>query len=174
MANALKELLADGESPAATLAELLAIRPLYADTDRAVLLRGLEYYFAQDWIGALHVLPPYAENLVRLVLKKIGLLTFSAVRSRPGAFREKDLDTVLQTPELRRGLGEDFCAFAEVVLSDPRGPQLRHRAAHGLLKADSCSGSGCDLLIHILLLLARYEIKRSNDASGSEIPNSCP
>jgi hypothetical protein len=168
----MREVLADSASPARALADWLLNKPLYTGTDEGILVHALEYYFGQDWIGALYVLPQYIENLLRLVLKKIGIITFSATRGRPGAFREKDLDTVLQTEELRQGLGEDMCVYAALVLTDPRGPQLRHMAAHGLLRADSCSGSACHLLVHLLLLLTRYEIKRSNDASGSESPES--
>ncbi len=168
----LREVLVEVALPAPALADWLLTRPLYAGTDKGILAHALEYYFSRDWIGALHVLPEYIENLLRLVLKKIGLVTFSATRGRSGAFREKDLDTVLQTEDLRKGLGEDMCVYVALVLTDPRGPQLRHMVAHGLLNSNACTESKSNLLIHLLMLLARYEIRRLDDGSASETPKS--
>jgi hypothetical protein len=167
--HVLRGLLADAPSPARSLADWLLGNAFYVGTDVGVLRYGLERYFDGDWVGTLHVLPQYIENLLRLVLPKLGLIPFAEVQRRPGTFREKSITAVLQTEELRRGLGEDMCTHIEMVLTDPRGPQLRHMAAHGLLRAASCNSGVCDLVVHLLLLLARYSV--GPRAGGQSAPS---
>jgi hypothetical protein len=127
---------------------------------------GIERYFAQDYVSALHVLVPQLEDVLRGFLGKLGLATTSFDR---GLTREKPLDIVLETAELRSSLGEDLTTYFEVVLIRPDALNLRNRTGHGLVKRRDCTRTNVQRVLHCYLLLVNFVVVESG---GPEAPSN--
>jgi len=79
------------------------------------------------------------------------------------------LDTTLQHPRIRHGLGEDFIATLQALLTDDVGLMIRHRAMRGNYSNVSDFGQDkAEILIYLFLHLSRYEIQTQTVGTGSE------
>jgi hypothetical protein len=74
---------------------------------------GLDRYFAKDYVSAFHILVPQLEDVLRDFLRPLNVATTS---TRDGLTREKPLDEILRTPDLRNVLGENLVVFLEFLL----------------------------------------------------------
>jgi len=115
-----------------------------------ILARGVERYFAGDWISCIHVLVPQIEQILRNLLQALGLPT---TKIQGDVTREKDLDDILSTPEVREVLGERTARYFEFVLIHQRGWNLRHDVAHGLRGPDEFTQAVADVVLHLVLRL---------------------
>ena len=115
---------------------------------------GLERYFSRDYVSAIHVLTPQLEDVLRGLLDKKGLPTTS---TRNGVIREKPLDVIMATPEIKEVLGGDLWYFLKTVLIDQRGENLRHDVAQGLITKNRCNR---EIVNHLVLsVLKLTELK---------------
>lgn len=124
-----------------------------------LLDRGIQRYFAEDWIAALHILPIQIEGVIRDVASRLGLAT--TAKSRAGGLQERHLDDLLDEERLKVGLGEDLVAFIKIVLLDQRGLNLRHDVAHALLGPDGFQKWQCDILLMLLLRLSGLTMRQA-------------
>lgn len=148
---------------AETFTRYLRSRPIFEPATLEVVAIGVERYFADDQVSALHVLVPQLEDTFRDILGKLGLSRTSA---QQGLTREKPLDVVLATPELRADLGEDLCSFLEQFLLRPESENLRHRTAHGLLKVKHCSRETTRRVLLCYLQLANLTAVTAGQPQG--------
>jgi hypothetical protein len=161
---------------AETLIGFLRSRPIFEPATLDVVAVGVERYFAGDYVSALHVLVPQLEDTFRNILAKLGIARTSA---QQGLTREKPLEVVLATPELRAGLGEDRATFFDLLLIRPASENLRNRTAHGLLKLEHCSRDTTQWVLFCYLQLANLAIATATapqagtssvDGAGDETP----
>jgi hypothetical protein len=130
---------------------------------------GVERYFAKDYVSALHVLVPQLEDAIRSFLGKLELATTSFDR---GLTREKPLDVVLETPQLREGLGENLATYLEVLLVRPEGRNLRNRTGHGLVKRSDCTRNNVQRILHCFLSLVRFAVVQPDVDSETPVTNA--
>lgn len=97
-----------------------------------ILFAGFEH----DFIGALHVLVPQVEHLVRHHLKRAGVHT--ATLDKDGVETENGLSTLLGRQEASTILGESLVFELKALFAEPSGPNLRNQVAHGLLDSGEC------------------------------------
>lgn len=154
----LLELSEKGELNAEVLTEFLAEGDLINEENIKLLKVGIESFFEKDHASCIHILVPQLEDVIRRILPFLGLPTTAVMDN--GVIRQKQLDTVLKTPELHMALGERETYYLDKVLNRRYGNRLRHRVAHGLLSFEDCSGQTATLLIHLLLVLSKYRIQR--------------
>ena len=129
--------------------------PLISSATQGMISVGLERYFAQDYVSALHVLTPHLEEAIRGVLPLLGEDTRSI---HQGATREKPLEEVLRVPQLRAVLSEDLSTYLQSLLVDRRHINLRNAVAHGLLTFDNCTRARAQSVIHALLMLTSFVV----------------
>ncbi len=161
---------------------LLATKGLTVDTLRAhlsqsnvftperleLVTRGLERYFAGDYVSALHILPIQLEGVIRDIAARLAVPTTS--KARGTGLRERQLDDLLAAESLRSAFGEDFVILLTTFLTDQRGSTLRHGVAHALLDPADFQCWLCDLLIMILLHLSSYRLRRHMDEVERDSP----
>lgn len=96
------------------------------------LLAGVEH----DFVGALHVLVPQIENMVRHHLKEAGARTTTL--DKDGVETENGMGTLIDLPQMTLIFGVDLAFELRALFTDALGPNLRNQVAHGLLDADDC------------------------------------
>lgn len=154
----LLELFEKGELNAEILSGFLAEGDLLSKESIRLIKVGIERFFQEDYVSCVHVLVPRLEEVIRNILPFLGLPTTAVMDN--GVIRQKQLVTVLKTPELHMALGEREAYYLDKVLNRRYGNRLRHRVAHGLILFGDCSGQTAALLIHLLLVLSKYRLRR--------------
>ena len=84
------------------------------------LLKGLEAYFNQDYLVALHLLIPQLEEAIRNILEIGNIPTLKPNKSGNG-FQLRILDDMLRDPIAIQLLTDDFANYLRILLTDTRG-----------------------------------------------------
>lgn len=141
-----------GDLTVDSVTEVLSECPLFGTQGLALIRRGLQAYFEGDQLVAVHLLIPQIEAAVRSLLLAVGGRTYQL--GRMGELRLRTLDAILRDPVVEEVLTERGCAYLRMLLTDPRGWNLRNNVMHGLLAADQFSHAMSDRLLHVLALLS--------------------
>jgi hypothetical protein len=78
----------------------------------------------------MHLLVPQIENSIRYVLNQNGVFTTTL---RNGIQKEKDINDLLPSVEVKDVLGEDLVFDLRGILIERFGHNLRNESAHGLM-----------------------------------------
>jgi len=145
---------------AAKLLQYLYKSPVFENSKRGILQRGLQSYFAGDVLCALHLLIPQIEDAVRNLVELVGGTVLK--RGRGGGLHLKTLDELLRDEQVKRVLGEDVSLYLRVLLTDQRGINLRNNVCHGISPEKSFNIALADRVIHAILILAQVRKKVEN------------
>ncbi|WP_063563851.1 DUF4209 domain-containing protein [Paenibacillus sp. O199] len=120
-----------------------------------ILMHGIQRFLDKDYISSTHILLFQVEGILRDILGKCGLPTFTY---RNNEMRERMLPDIVETLGELRGFDPDFIRFINVFLNDIRGDNLRNDVAHGIVTHDVFNKSNSVLLIYLFLRLSNYRI----------------
>lgn len=122
---------------------------------------GIERYFAGDYISALHIFIPQFESVFLSLSEKLGIDIVALNQTAEISTRTKVLsDRHLSSESFVKVWGEDLCKQVEFILFEPMGYKLRHRIAHGEIRAEECNLANTTLMLYLFLVLsARIERK---------------
>ena len=143
--------------------------PVWHEHRHAILLRGIEAYFASDPIVAVHILVAEIENAIRIIAGGLGLALQK--QNRMGGFDLKNLGDFLADEKVAAFLTEDVLIYLRVVLTDRRGWNLRNDTCHGILPATSFTQAASQRLLHIILLLSAVRTKVDTVGQTTERPH---
>jgi len=133
------------------LLEVLLKSPLFEASRSQILMRGLGAYLRNDHVVAACVLVPEIEAAVRRLLTLNG---GSIYRQAPnGGLLLRSLDQMLRDPAVTEPLGEDGATYLRILLTDPRGWNLRNTVCHGFLPSEAFGPTNTNRLLHALLVL---------------------
>ena len=152
-----KVFIDEGGLNALFLIQYLSGSPLIENDILEVVSVGVERYFEKDYVSALHIFVPKLEETLRRTIGKLGISTTS--QDSDGFTREKPLDVVLETPELKKLLGERSVFYFGYMLNHQLGKNLRNNVAHGLLTKAECTEELTEEILHLYLLLMPFEAK---------------
>jgi hypothetical protein len=130
--------------------------PLFPASRLAFIREGLEAWFSQDWIKAIHILLPQIEAALRDLLGALGGVITKPDRYH-GGFQSIALGEVLS--ELRSHIPEDMCFHLRVLLQDSRGINLRNVFAHGLAPRELFDRGIANWLVHAILMLGLIRLR---------------
>lgn len=137
------------------------------DNNLKIIDRGIERYFAEDYISSMHILVPQLEEVIRSLLKKGGIQTISFERgTKRGttSTQESTLSELLERPEVIEIFGDTLHWYVKLVLVEKLGLNLRNDIAHGLIEFEKCNLSNTNIILHIFILLTRYAASHTKDA----------
>lgn len=137
--------------------------PLVEERDLPFVRSGVERYFAEDWVGAVHVLAPRIEPMIKGVFERAGLSPMVVPDDR--RIREQTFGEFLAREEVRAGLGERIWLYIDYALVDGRGPNLRNEVAHGWIQQLECNQITTEVLLFIVLILTGLKLVESADHS---------
>lgn len=134
-----------------SIVSYLLASPIFEKIRKDFLVKGIKAYLADDFLVALHILIPQIEASIRNLAEKIETPILKP--SRSGGFHYKNLDDLLTDKNIISVLGEDMRLYLRVLLSDPRGWNLRNNVCHGISPIESFNQMAADRTFHALLCL---------------------
>jgi hypothetical protein len=135
--------------------ELMAVfegSPFFPRESIALIRDGTTKWLAGDHVGAVHVLTPQIEAVLRSILRAVGV---PVTRVNEGHVQVRLLDQLIRLAA-QYGLPDSILFTIEAVLTD-RGGNVRNRLAHGWLRIDECTPALTARLVQLLLALATLE-----------------
>lgn len=129
----------------------------FSDRSLKFIEDGVKRYFKADFVGAIHVLVPQIEAILRSMMQKLQIAT--TIRDRDG-IREGDLGSYLRNPSVEQKiLGEDFAMWLRVFLTEKAGGlNIRNYLAHGLIEFDQLTSEIASGILFILLRLGSLSL----------------
>ena len=146
---------------AESLTNYLYLSPVFDENKREIIKRGLDAYLGEDHLVAAHLLIPQIEDGIRNLMEATGSPILR--QGRDGSFQLKLLDELLREQHLSEILGDDAVFYLRILLTDPRGWNLRNRVSHGLLDHGSFGPEVTDRIIHALLFLALFRNRETSN-----------
>lgn len=142
-----------GEDTAAWVACMNASGLFEEDTD--LLATGVQAWFNEDHVQAVHLLIPQIERAVRGLMHRIGQPVTKPHRDVPGVSQSIGIGDALHCAEFTKAYGPDLRLHLMALYADPRGWNLRNRMAHGTLPSREMDAGMSAWLIQTLLLLGQ-------------------
>jgi hypothetical protein len=150
-----------------TLVDYLARWELMDESDLELIEAGLERYFAEDHVSAIHILAPRVEKVLKGMFEKAGLVPLKDPER--GTLMEEELGKFLRKhPEVKDSLGERTWHYLEYVLINPAGLNLRNDVAHGWISKVRCNRYMSQILIYLFILLTRFAITPTLEEAGTD------
>ena len=132
--------------------------PIFDKRRKEFLIKGIEAYLKGNYVVSLHILIPQIEAIIRNLSEKVGIPILKP--SRTGGFFYRTLDELLREKGIIKVLSEDMCLYFRVLLTDPRGWNLRNEVCHGISGPERFNQISADRIFHALLCLALVKEKR--------------
>lgn len=150
--EALRRGRSDGLVTFESVSEFVFGSPPFQSSRQPLMAAGLDAYFRDDTLAAVHILVPQIEQAIRYLTGLLQAPTLNA--RRDGGFRARVLDDLLREPALESVLGKDVVAYLRVLLTDERGWNVRNLVCHGLAAPNTFGAPVADRLLHAILLLS--------------------
>lgn len=149
-----------------TIVRWLYQSPAFKEDRRAIIEKGLDAYFREDYLASIHILIPQIEEVIRHLLELCGGSVLK--KNRLGGYDLRTLDDLLRDHQIVTSLGEDMAIYLRILLTDRRGWNLRNELSHGILPFDAANRPVADRVIHSFLCLAmiRKEEHQVEDGPG--------
>jgi len=142
-----------------SLSQYLSSSGIIDDKRIAIINHGLRAFKDKEYLASIHILVFQIEGILRDLLGKLGLPTFSY---RSNEMRERTLSDILVALSQIEGMDKDFLKFIEIYLCDIRGDNYRNDIAHGLLSLGDFTKENAQLLLLILIKVASYNIVKKD------------
>lgn len=133
--------------------------PVFAESRLEIIQRGIQAYYDNDLVVAIHLLIPQIEEAVRNLIELAGGVVLK--KNRGGGYQLKTFDEILRDDIIKQVLGEDIQLYLRVLFTDPRGWNLRNDVCHGMSEIESFSFQAIERILHVLLILGTL-IKRES------------
>lgn len=129
--------------------------PLFPPSAHGLLRAGIEAWFGEDHLKAIHLLAPQAEAALR---EWLVLLGESPMRpdTESGGFEAIGMGKVLHTDAFKTKVDPTLRLHLRALYTDPKGLNLRNRIAHGLASPEVLHRGASDWVIHSLLAIRTY------------------
>lgn len=131
---------------------------LISNNNLKIIERGINKYFSGDYISSIHILIPRLEEVIRNILRMGGIQTTSLKRGKISITQEKNLGDLLLKKEVLKIFGNSLTWYMRIILTERMGLNLRNEVAHGLIKYEQCSFNNLNKIIHIYILLTRFNL----------------
>lgn len=123
---------------------------------RLSLKTGFGFVFEkQDYLSGLHILIPYIEEVIRLIIKKAGRVEVVLEQHKTKFFRGIELGGLLTDKNVEKLIGLDFQKSLKVLLVDNDQTNLRNELLHGRLSSDKINEAETLFIAYCLLKLMK-------------------
>lgn len=147
-----------------TVMQTLDSSPLIHSGQRSIIRRGIESYFASDYLVACHLLIPQFESAIRRLVTMLGgeILTHDANPNDGNQYIT--LNGLLTSDVLANsGLPEDVIVYFRNLFTNQSGWNLRNLICHGLLTEGQFSEAKADRIVHAFLILGTIRLKTAEE-----------
>jgi hypothetical protein len=152
------------------LSEYFSHSGLFEPNQLKIVNVGLEKYFEEDYVSALHILVPQFEFFLLHCARRLGISTVVLDTKLDVATRTLTLsENHLDSEEFKNIFGENFCRQVKFVLFEPLGYKIRHKVAHGEISFDECNFQNATLILFLyLFLLGRIGVKEAEKSKPAK------
>ena len=133
------------------------VAPVFRETRRSLIERGLAAYWGNESHVAVHLLIPQIEAALQDLLGRLGGHIYHPKR---GGLLLKGMDEILREKPIRDAVTEEVSTYFRVLFTDPRGWNLRNNVMHGLVDRNQFGFAMADRVLHALLVLAMLREKK--------------
>lgn len=118
---------------------------------------GFNFVFGKqiDYIAGLHILTPYIEETLRIIMKKAGKVDVILEQHKTKFFRGIELGGLLNDKNVESIIGLDFQKSLKVLLIDNDQANLRNDLLHGRLSSDKIEKEETIFVAYCLLKLIK-------------------
>jgi hypothetical protein len=131
------------------------------ERDLPFLEKGINHYFADDHVSALHLLVPRIEHMLKSTFEQTGVPSVAVPNERQ--IREQTFGDFLRREDVRNTLGESIWYYLYFALVDESGLNLRNDIAHGWIELESCNRVTVQISLYCILQLTRLQKKNPDD-----------
>jgi hypothetical protein len=121
------------------------------DTQKELISIGINRFFAEDYVSALHILVPQFECYFRTFFEWGGFPTTSLKNS--GLQYEQNFNDFLRQDFVKDALDENLLFMIDFVMVDQLGKNLRNNIAHGLSDIKTFRKSNCLVVIYLFWMI---------------------
>jgi hypothetical protein len=123
---------------------------------KPALKKGFSFIFKeQDYLTGLHILIPYIEEVIRLIIKKAGKVEVVLEEHKTKFFRGIELGGLLCDKNVEELIGSDFQKSLKVLLIDNDQANLRNELLHGRLTSHKINDAETLFVTYCLLKLLK-------------------
>lgn len=122
-----------------------------SETDSDIIKVGIERYFNEDFISAIHILVPKFESCFREFFSWGGYPTTSIKKS--ATQHEQTFNEFLENDFVKNNIDSDTLFLIKYVMVDNLGYNLRNDIAHGLAGADKFSRNIANIVLFLYFIL---------------------
>ncbi|MDP8212947.1 MAG: DUF4209 domain-containing protein, partial [Candidatus Zapsychrus exili] len=125
---------------------------IYTPERKDIIKSAIVEYFNKNYLQFIHLSIPQIEEIFKGLIEKCKGSVL--IPNKHGGFHFKTLDALLRDPIIEKVFGEDVSLYFRVVLTDPRGLNIRNDVCHGLMPLENFNAVIANRLLHILLCLS--------------------
>lgn len=124
---------------------------------KSTLKKGFDYVFSEetDFVAGLHIIVPYIEEVIRLIIKKAGKVEVVLEQHKTKLFRGIELGGLLSDENVEELIGLDFQKSLKVLLVDNDQSNLRNELLHGRLSSEKINEAQTQFVAYCLLKLLK-------------------
>lgn len=120
-------------------------------TQKEIIAVGINRFFENDYVSALHVLVPQFESYFRTFFEWGGFPTTSLKNN--GLQHEQNFNDFLRQDFVRESLDENLLFMIEFVMVEQLGKNLRNNIAHGLSDIKAFRKNNCLMVVYLFWLI---------------------
>ena len=136
---------------AKNIVEKICSWPMLDSKNAPLITAGIDRYFEDDFVSAIHVLTPQLESTIRRAFSKAGMAVTSIKKGM--AQHEETFTVFLERPDVIDKLGPNFHQYLSYAMVDQLGFNIRNDVAHGLISPEHCNKAVSLIIIHLFLCL---------------------
>lgn len=121
------------------------------ETQKEIIAVGINRFFEDDDVSALHVLVPQFESYFRTFFEWGGFPTTSLKNN--GLQHEQNFNDFLRQDFVRESLDENLLFMIEFVMVEQLGKNLRNNIAHGLSDIKAFRKNNCLIVVYLFWLI---------------------
>lgn len=131
------------------------------DTQSELISVGIDRFFAEDYVSALHILVPQFESYFRTFFEWGGFPTTSLKNN--GIQYEQNFNDFLRQEFVRKVLDKNLLFMIEFVMVEQLGKNLRNNIAHGLSDINTFRKNNCLIVIYLFWKITSIKWKFEPD-----------
>lgn len=147
------------------MSEYLLKSPFFPEEHHQIIKQGVTSFFQENYISSISVLVPQVETAMRTLITQIGgeIYQSSSNHEKEG-FKLRPLGTLLRDQKFIHFFKQfdnvkisNIPIYFQVLLTDPRGMNLRNDFCHGHFPASYFHRTTAVCIIHVLLIFSIFK-----------------
>ena len=134
-----------------------------SDNQKAIIKRGIDRFFADDYISSLHIMLPQYENAFRRFFESYGFATTNVSSDRTQ--KEQTFTSFIENDFVKL-LSEDYMCMVDFVMVNNLGYNLRNNIAHGLIEMRSINKRICLMVLYLFFVLMGTKLVQTDESSN--------